>query len=50
MLQIVREQVITDLLAQATRYAQAGKLFHAADARVIAYKLTKELNEKYEKD
>jgi hypothetical protein len=49
MLQIVREEVITDLLAQATRYAEAGKLFHAADARAIAYKLTQELHSRNEK-
>jgi hypothetical protein len=49
MLQIVREEVIGDLIALSDQYAKAGKLFHSADVRAIAYKLTKELHSKHEK-
>jgi hypothetical protein len=49
MLQIVREEVIGDLLALSDQYAKAGKLFHSADVRAIAYKLIQELQSKHEK-
>ncbi len=49
MLQIVRDEVIGDLLALSDQYAKSGKLFHSADVRAIAYKLTKELHFKHEK-
>lgn len=46
MLRIVREEVIGDLLALSDQYAKAGKLFHSADVRAVAYKLTQELQSK----
>lgn len=49
MLQIIREEVIGDLLALSDQYVKAGKLFHSDDVRAIAYQLTKELHSKHEK-